>query len=80
MIDFKEERHDELRNFSSGPIQNEFLTINSEHPYYEDHFERKSQDKIPPSNQRFEQPEEELTHLKKSDPNNILNDINKHHS
>ena len=28
--------------FSPEQIQNEVHTINSEHPYYEDHFERKS--------------------------------------
>ena len=48
MIDFKEEHHDELRKISSETIQNEVLTINSEHPSYADHFERKSQAKISP--------------------------------
>ena len=43
MIEFKEKHHDELRKFSSGPIQNEVLTITSEPTYYEDHFERKFQ-------------------------------------
>ena len=28
LIRFKEEHHDELRRFLSGPIQNEVLTIN----------------------------------------------------
>ena len=46
LIDSKEEHHDELRKFSSGPIQNEVLTINFEHPSSEDHFERKFQDNI----------------------------------
>ena len=32
LIEFKEEHHYELRNSSSGTIQNEVLTINSEHP------------------------------------------------
>ena len=43
---------------SSEHIENEVLNINSEHPYYEDHFESKFQAKISPSNQIFEQPEE----------------------
>ena len=41
-------------------IQNEVLTITSEHPYSECNFERKFQAKIYPSNKSFEQPEEEL--------------------
>ena len=41
-----EEHNDNFRNFSSGPIQDEVLTINSEHPYSEGHLERKSEDKI----------------------------------
>ena len=44
----------------SENIQNEVLTITSEHPYSEDQFESKSQDKISPYNKNFEQPEEEL--------------------
>ena len=43
MIEFKEKYHDELKKFSSGPIQNEVLNITSEHTYYEDKFERKFQ-------------------------------------
>ena len=58
MIEFKEEHHDELRKFSSELIQNEVLTVNSEHPYSEDNFERKFQDKISPSDQSFEKQEE----------------------
>ena len=70
----------EISSKQSDNIQNKVLNITSEHLSSEYNFEKKFQDKISPSNQRFEQPEEELTHLKKSDPNNILNDINKHHS
>ena len=29
-----------MRHYSLGPIQNEVLTISSEHPYDEDHFEK----------------------------------------
>ena len=61
-----------MRTFSSGPIQDEVLTIISEHPYYEDHFESNFQDKISPYNQIFEQPEEELIEFKweqQMDPN-----------
>ena len=65
LIELKEEHHDELRKFSSGHIQNEILTINSEHPSSADHFERKFQDKISSSNQSSEQPEEELTPFEK---------------
>ena len=32
--------HDDLIMLSSGPIKNEVLTINSEHPSSEDHFEK----------------------------------------
>ena len=49
---------EKMINISSGPIQNEVLNINSEHPYSEDHFDRKSQDNISTYYQRFEQPEE----------------------
>ena len=38
-----EEHNDNLKKISSGPIQDEVLTINSEHPYSEDHLERKSE-------------------------------------
>ena len=67
LIDFKEEHHVELRKLSSGPIQNEMITINSEHPYSEDHFERKFQANIYPSEQSLEKPEESLIPLTKSD-------------
>ena len=53
--------------FSKEHIKNQILNIISEHPSSEDHFESKSQDNIYPSNQSFEQPEEELNHLIKSD-------------
>ena len=64
MIYSKEEDHDKLKRFSSAPIQNKVLTINSEHPYSEDHFENKFQDNISSSDQGFEQPEEELIDFK----------------
>ena len=46
MIDFKEEHHGELRKFSSGTIQNEVITIISEHPYSADHFESNLQTRV----------------------------------
>ena len=64
MIEFKEEDYDELRTFSSGLIQNEVLTINSEHPYSVDYFERKSKPNISPSDQIYEKQEEWLTYSK----------------
>ena len=64
MIEFKEEHHDELRKSSSGPIQNELLTLTSENPSYEDHSERKFQNNISPSDQSFEKQEEELIEFK----------------
>ena len=57
LIYFKEEHHDELRKFSSGPIQNEWLTLTSEHLSSTYHFERKSKVKIYPSDQSFENKE-----------------------
>ena len=48
----------------SEKIQDEVLTITSEHKPSEDKFEKKPQEKISPSNQRFEEPEEELTEFK----------------
>ena len=63
--EFKEEHNDELVKFSSVPIQNELLNITSEHIYSEDTFEGKFQDKISPSDQSFEQPEEYLTPIEK---------------
>ena len=56
--ELKEEHHAELRHFSSGPSQNEVITITSEYPSSEDHFKRKFQEMIYPSNQSFEKPEE----------------------
>ena len=38
LIELKEEHHYNLRNISSGPIQNEALIINYEHTSSEDHF------------------------------------------
>ena len=64
LIEFKEEHYDKLKNLSLGPIQNEVITINSENPSSEDHFESKFQDKISSYNQSFEQPEEELIEFK----------------
>ena len=60
LIEFKGKHHDELGKFSSGPIQNEVLTITSEYPYFEDHFEIKFQAKFSPPDQKFEEQEEEL--------------------
>ena len=62
--EFKEEHHDNSRNVSSGPIQDEVLTITSEYPSSGDRFESKFQDKISLSNQIFEQPEEEFIDIK----------------
>ena len=64
MIEFKEEYHYKLRKFSSGPIQNEVLNISYEHPSSAYHFERKYQAKISPSDQSFENEEEELMEFK----------------
>ena len=63
MIKFKVKHHDELRKYSSGPIQNEVLTIISEHPYPEDQFERTFQAKIYPSDQSSEKQEECIIEL-----------------
>ena len=65
MIEFKEKHHNELRKFSSGPIQNEVLNIKSELPSSEYNFERKFQVKLSPYNQKFEQPKEEWIEIKK---------------
>ena len=54
LTEFKEEHHDEFRKISSGIIQYEVLTTNSKHPSSADHFERKSQAKISPSEQSLE--------------------------
>ena len=43
--------------FSSEHIKNKVITLTSEHPYYEDNFERKFQAKIYPSDQVFEKQE-----------------------
>ena len=80
MIEFKEEHHDEPRKFSSVPIKSEVLTINSKHPYSEDHFESKFQDNISPYNEIFEQPEEEFTPLKLFDCNKLHSDFYRFHT
>ena len=56
LIEFNEKQNDKLRKFSSEHIQNEVLTLTSGTLYSEDWFERKSQAKLSPSNQSFEQP------------------------
>ena len=48
----------DLSSKQSENIQDEVLTITSEHPSYEYNFERKFHDKISPSNQGLEKPEE----------------------
>ena len=48
MREFNEEHHDELRMFSSVPIQNELVALTSEHPSSFNHFERNLQAKISP--------------------------------
>ena len=48
----------------SEHIKNEVLTITSEHPYSENHFEKKIQYNISPSDQSFEKQEEELIEFK----------------
>ena len=50
--------------FSSEHIKNKVLTITSELPSSEDHFEGKFQAKISSSDKFFEQPEEELIEFK----------------
>ena len=46
-----------IYKFFIGTYSNEVLTITSEHPSSEDHFETKFQDNISPYNQIFEQAE-----------------------
>ena len=46
----------EISSKQSDYIQNEVLTITSEHPFSEYNFERRFQDNISPYNQSFEQP------------------------
>ena len=46
--------------FSSEHIGNEVFNITSEHRSSEDNLESKLQSNLSPSNQNFEQPEEEL--------------------
>ena len=55
------------------------LTITSEHPSSENHFERKFQAKIYPSDQSFEKTQEELIEFKEKyhdEPINILSKLN----
>ena len=54
--EFKEEHHDKLKK-SPGPIQNDVLTVTSEHPSYKDDVESKLQDMTSPYNQSFKQTE-----------------------
>ena len=54
LIKFKERYHDKFRKFLLGTIQNELLTIASEHLFSKDHFERKFQANISPSDQDIE--------------------------
>ena len=54
----KDDKITELSFKKSEIVQNEVLTITSEHPYSEDNFESKFQAKIYPSNQFFEKPAE----------------------
>ena len=49
-----------IKEISSNQSEN----IQNEHPSSEYNFKRKSQDKISPSNQGFEQPEDELIEFK----------------
>ena len=56
----------ESNMFSSEHLQNEVLTITSEHPYYEYNSERKFQANLSPSDQSFEKQEEELMKFKEN--------------
>ena len=58
MREFNEEHHDELRMFSSVPIQNEVVNLTSEHPSSVNHFERNFQAKISPYEKGHENQEE----------------------
>ena len=60
-----------MGKFSSLLIQNEVLTITSEHPPSADHFESKLQAKISSYEKNIEKPEEELISLTKSDPDTL---------
>ena len=53
-----------MRKFSSVLIQNEALNLTSEHPSSSDHFDRKFQATISPSDQSLENKEEALTYFK----------------
>ena len=60
MIKFKEKHHDELRKSSSGPTQNELITITSKDPHSEYHFERKFNPIFLHLIELLNKPEEEL--------------------
>ena len=62
-----------MRKFSSGSIQNEVLNITSEHASSEDHFERKYQFNISPSDKSFEKQEEELIEFKEEQHDELIN-------
>ena len=78
MIELKEEHNYELRKISSVPIQNEVLTLTSEHTSSTDQFDRKFQAKISPSEQIPEKPEEEVTPLTKFDREKLHSDFDKY--
>ena len=78
MIDFKEEHHDKLRQFSPLLIQNGVINLNSEHPSSADHFEIKFQAKISPSEKSLENPEEELIPITKYDRDKLQSNLDKH--
>ena len=73
MIALKEEHHDELRKFSSVPIQREVFTLVSEHLSSEDQFERTFQAKIYPSDNSFGKQEEEFTEFKEEHHDELRN-------
>ena len=58
-------------------IQNEVLTLTSEHPYSADHFERKFQAKISPYEPSLEKLEEKLIPLTKYDRDKLHSDLDK---
>ena len=62
-----------MRKFSSGSIQNEELTIISEHPSSADQFERKPQANMSPSDKSFEKQEEEMIGFKEEQHDELIN-------
>ena len=60
----REKIQEKSNMLSPEHIQNEVLTINSEHPSSKHHFGRKFQAKIYPPDQSFEKQEEELIDFK----------------